>query len=189
VLDGDPGIERRKLQDILKRLKALMANEDGPKRMVVRGENGPDFAVVRLPDKTIVKDTSGTRGIDVIHSAVAEFCENRGWRITELGICVDKPGEHGYCNAWDGGIIRDNTGRLLASSTIHQRIMEVATFLRNEGVKYASSGGRYGLPVNGVICMSVYWERGMSASWRHYNGTPHVTHWHVSAHPSYTGWV
>jgi hypothetical protein len=167
-----------------------MSKPEGPKRLVIRTEDGASYVIVRLPEKTTtVSDTPGTRGVDVIHSAVKEFCENKGWRMAELGICVNKPGEHGYCNAWDGGCIRDNDGRVLSSGTIHFRIQEVATFIRNEGVKHASSQGRYGLPVNGVIVMSKYWERGMGQTWRWYNGTPHVTHWHVSAHPSQTGWI
>lgn len=176
--------------EAVRRLRLLMRRPNGPERVIVRTEIGPDFAVrkfeVHPESPAPTPDGPGTPQVDQIHAAVLAYCAERGWNVTELGICVDKPGEHGYCNAWDGGVIYE-AGKLLPSDEIHRRIVNVATFIRSEGIKFQNGNG--GLPVNGVIVMSQYWEHGMGETWRQYSGTPHVTHWHVSGYPSKTGWV
>jgi hypothetical protein len=160
-----------------------MRRENGPDRIIVRSAIGPDYAVRKFVrnETPPVPDGVGTAAIDKIHAAVIAFCLNKGWKVTELGICVNKPGEHGHCNAWDGGVIYEG-GSMLPADEIHRRNIAVATFIRDEGL----AGN---LPVNGVIVMSQYWEQGMGKTWRPYSGTPHVSHWHVSGWPSYTGWV
>lgn len=186
VIDGEPGPRHGRIYKLEAQLRSVMTAVD--RRIVVRSGKGPDFLIKRIPPKFVVVNTAGTRGIDIIHAAVTAYCRKQNWDVRELGICADKPGEHGYCNAWDAGCTNDGP-RYLPSAEIHRRITIVASYLRDEGVRYAETAGRFGLPVNGVIVMSQYWERGMGQSWRYYSGTPHVSHWHVSAHPSFTGWV
>lgn len=174
--------------EAVRRARQILRRPNGPERVIIRTDIGADFAVRRFEvhEHVPVPDGPGTPQVDQIHAAVLAYCAERDWNVTELGICVDKPGEHGYCNAWDGGVIYEG-GQLLPSDEIHRRIVNVATFIRGEGIKNQNGNG--GLPVNGVIVMSQYWERGMGETWNHYSGTPHVTHWHVSGWPSRTGWV
>lgn len=172
-----------------RRVGELFRSQPKLDRVVVVSDRGPKWAVKRVPVPVErAPDGPGTRGIDIIHAATLEECKRRGWRVTELGICVNKPGEHGHCNAWDGGCLRDGNGRMLSADTIHFRIQSIAEWLMTQGKLYQATSGDRGLPVNGVIVMSKYWERGNSG-WSFYPGTPHVTHWHVSAYPSITGWV
>ena len=106
-----------------------------------------------------------------------------------MGICVNKPGEHGHCNARDaryGGATSDE---------IHDRIeamgrwkMEQGKLWHRDRLAGVPEKDRRGLPVNGVIWLSSYWEAGNEGP-RPYSGTPHVFHDHVSGWPSYTGWV
>ena len=173
-----------------RRVRAQMRRVGGPDRIIVRTEVGADFAIRKYVKKEShpVPDGPGTDQIDKIKAAVMGFCADRGWRVTDMGTCVDKPGEHGFCNAWDGGCISDGNGELLPADEIHRRNIAVASFIREEGVKFQNGNG--GLPVNGTIVMTQYWEHGMGPnSWNHYSGVPHVTHWHVSGFPSRTGWV
>lgn len=178
--------------DTVRRVDRLMRQDKGPDRIIVHAAQGPRYAVKEYPQTvTPPPDGPGTRGIDVIHAAVhTKF--GRGseydWRIAELGICVDKPGEHGACNAWDGGVLRDENGNPLPADEVHRRITVVANWLQAQGKLHISTNGREGLPVNGVIWLQSYWERGNEGA-RPYGGTFHATHWHVSAHPSVTGWV
>jgi hypothetical protein len=106
-----------------------------------------------------------------------------------MGICVDKPGEHGHCNACDQGWIYDKDGKLLSSDQIHRRLKVMATKVREQGLLHQNTSGQRGLPVNGAIFMSSYWERGMGQTWRPYTGIAHVSHIHYSGWPSITGWI
>jgi hypothetical protein len=110
--------------------------------------------------------------------------------VQELGICVNKPGEHGHCNAWDGGVSYEN-GKLLPADEIHRRIQVVAEFLKQEGIKHRETGGGEGLPVLGVIVMQKFWRRSDNDNeWHVYEGVAHVSHWHVSGFPGFVpGWI
>ena len=151
------------------------------------------FAVraMELEEKPVYPNGPGTDAIDEIHGATMAFCQSKGWRVNELGICVNKPGQHKYCNAWDGGCSFDNQGHLLPSDEIHRRILAVGEFLKSEGIKYRITGGKEGLPVLGVIVMDKFWEASKNDSiWHPYSGVAHVSHWHVSGIPSrYPGWI
>jgi hypothetical protein len=64
----------------------------------------------------------------------------------------------------------------------------MAAFIREQGLLNDDDPTK-GLAVNGVIVLESYWETGMPRTWRHYSGIPHVSHFHVSARPSITGWI
>jgi hypothetical protein len=152
---------------------------------------GPIFSVnvLDVPDPRPIVDGPGTDAIDRIYAATHAFCNDKGWRVTDMGICANKPGQHSKCNAWDGGVIVDTDGKPLSADEIHRRIQVVADYLKSEGEKHLGTGGREGLPVLGVIVMSKFWSR-ESGGWHPYDGTPHVSHWHVSGFPSlYPGWL
>jgi len=126
--------------------------------------------------------TDGTPAIDLIWAAVfAEF--NVKYGIVNLGICADKPGEHSLCNAWDIGVTKPQS-----AEAIHEAILDIANWLRNKMIQDMQSEPG-GLPVNGVIVMEQFCSRD-NTSWHYYDGTPHVSHVHVSGWPNpLPGWV
>lgn len=129
-------------------------------------------------------DTPGLPAIDLMWAYVFERWDDR-FGITNLGICVNKPGEHGKCNAWDIGVHKPNS-----SDDIHSAIRVIANDLRVHGGSGADSpiAGK----VNGIIVMYEWCEYSGSGmtTWQAYHGTPHVTHVHVSGLPNpVPGWI
>jgi hypothetical protein len=171
---GADAVEFDRVRDLLERLRNRLPEVPDEARFIIK-----KFQHDAMP----IPDTDGTRGIDRIYGAVHAKFEDR-WTVRDMGICVAKPGEHGHCNAWDGG-----TNTNIPAEETHRRILIMAKFIRAEGIAHQESGGTDGLPVNGVIVMDKYWERGMGQVWRPYDGIAHVSHFHVSAHPSITGWI
>lgn len=174
--------------ETLRRVNRLLRLTDGPDRIIVHSCKGPGYAVrkhvVRVPP---APDGPGTRPIDLIHAAVGAECARRGWDVRDMGICVDKPGEHGACNAYDFGCTHQD-GKLLPADEIHRRITAMGRWLMYEGLAHDASRGQHGLPVNGAIWLRSYFESGNDGP-RPYTGTAHVSHVHVSGKPSVTGWV
>jgi hypothetical protein len=126
--------------------------------------------------------TDGTPAIDIIWSAVFQQF-NVKYGIVNLGICADKPGEHSICNAWDIGVTKPQT-----DEAIHSAILDIGNWLRN-GMLNSMHVEPGGLPVNGVIVMEQTCSRDNS-NWHYYDGTPHVSHVHVSGWPNpLPGWV
>lgn len=170
------------------RVDELMRRKGGPDRILVRPTSGPTWALkrVEIREHEPVPDGPGTPQIDRIRAATfAEFGPGSSydWDLRDLGICADKDGEHGECNAWDVGV-----NPSLPATEQHRRLEMIAEFHMREGRKHLLSSGADGLPVNGTIVLERYWERG-NDGWRPYGGTPHVSHVHTSGHPSRTGWV
>lgn len=126
-------------------------------------------------------DTPGTPGIDLIWAFVmAEFDDKYG--IVNLGICANKPGQHGKCNAWDPGVSKPGS-----ADAIHMAVRDIARGIRANSNQLGAE-----LPVNGIIVMYEWCERsgGGMTEWFAYHGTPHVSHAHVSAWPSLVpGWI
>lgn len=129
-----------------------------------------------------IRDTEGVRGIDVITGALYSEFRGQPGGIFDLGICVDKPGLHGTCEAFDGGV----TGP--TSAAIHERLLVRANFLRR--AMLADLAGEAGaLPVNGVIVLEQVCSR-ENPDWHYYSGIAHVSHFHVSTWPNHVpGWV
>jgi hypothetical protein len=128
---------------VTQRVRELMKQTKGPDRVIIhpkKEQGGPDFAVREFErqERVPVADGPGTAQVDQIHAYILNWCKEKGWPVTELGICVNKPGEHGYCNAWDGGCIYDE-GKMLPSDEIHHRILAVASEIRAQGIAYRST--------------------------------------------------
>lgn len=179
---ADPRQHQRML-GVLARVDA--AFRDGKaERIVVRPEDGSTYAIKRRAAKPSVPviDTPGTTAIDRIYTAVhAKF--DAEFEVRDMGICVAKPGEHGHCNAWDGG-----TTVGASADVVHPRILKMATFLREQGLKHQEDPTT-GLPVFGVIVLDKFWKRGMGRTWGKYTGTFHAIHFHVAGNPSFTGHI
>lgn len=168
---------------VLLKVDQLLRKANGPERVKIHPSRGPVQAIRQATVSLVPHiNTPGTGEIDEIYSALhAEFGDQ--WLVRDMGICVDKDGEHGHCNAYDAG-----TNMNIPAEETWRRIQVMADFLRREGIKHALSRGRYGLPVYGIIVMDKFWRRGMSG-WARYDGMKHVSHLHVSGYPSRTGWI
>ena len=170
--------------EALKRLRAWLDKEAEPgDKATIFPDTGPTNWSVRtavynpLPTSFLV----GVPSIDRIATDVFDRF-NDTYGITNLGICVNKAGEHGECNAVDFGVSKPTT-----SAAIHNAILDVGNYLRNRML--ADIEGEPGLPVNGVIVMEQICSRS-NTSWYHYNGVPHVSHLHASGWPNLVpGWV
>ena len=168
---------------LLDRIRARFEAESGPSRIVVVSAAGPSFAMVELEVKPFAPTGSHSGPVDLIYAAVhARF--DPQFEVRDMGICVDKPGEHGRCNAWDGG-----TTQGAPAAVIWERIELMAAWIRQQGIRHDETNGVEGLPVNGVIVQDRYWETGRGREWHDYSGTKHVSHFHVSGKPSLTGWI
>lgn len=175
----------RKLNFTMTRLGVLLPREKVGTPIVVAADRpgGPEFAFRRVQKSLQPTPTEGTPGIDIIWSAVhREFDDKYG--IVNLGICANKPGEHGVCNAWDIGVSKPNT-----DDEIHAAILDIGNWLRARMMENVSGEGGKGLPINGIIVMYQWCSREQML-WSGYGGIPHVTHVHVSAWPNLVpGWI
>lgn len=190
-----PGVQEYGPQKMLFRIMTTLAwnlPKSAPGqvwRVMARADSDKDvitaIRVHEAEEQPVYPNGPGTDAIDQIHGATVAFVESKGWRVQELGICVNKPGEHGHCNAWDGGAGGDT------SEEIHRRILAVGEFLKAEGIKHRDTGGKEGLPVLGVIVMYQFWRRSDGDRiWHDYDGVGHVSHWHVSGYPGFVpGWI
>lgn len=168
---------------LLDKIRARFEAASGPDRLVVVSATGPSFAMVELEVKAFAPTGSHSGPVDLIYGAVhARF--DPQFEVRDMGICVDKPGEHGRCNAWDGG-----TTQGVPATVTWERIELMAAWIRQQGIRHDETNGLEGLPVNGVIVQDRYWESDRGREWRAYSGTKHVSHFHVSGKPSLTGWV
>ena len=150
--------------------------------LLIQNVRSKETKVVRVLEVELQPaNTTGTPGIDLIWAAVFEEFDQK-YGITNLGICANKPGQHGKCNAWDIGVSKPSS-----ADAIHAAIRDIANWLRNN----ARSKG-LGLPLNGIIVMYEWCEQSgdWMTGWQAYHGTPHVTHVHLSATPSLVpGWI
>lgn len=171
------------------RAEQLMRQANPPDRIIARTERGPDYAVKLVRHAPAVPDGPGTDPLDQIVAAARAECARRGWPYIDMGICVDKPGEHGFCNAIDARFGGQSV------EEIHFRLEAIALWTMEQGKDWHADRARgvpekdrRGLPVNGTIWLSYYWEEGNTGP-RPFSGTAHVFHIHTSAWPSFTGWV
>ena len=168
---------------LLDKIRRRFEADGGPNRLVVVSATGPSFALVEQEVKPFAPTGSHSGPIDIIYEAVhARF--DAQFEVRDMGICVDKPGEHGRCNAWDGG-----TTQGVPAYVTWERIERMAAWIRLQGIQHDETNGLEGLPVNGVIVQDQYWESDRGREWRPYSGTKHVSHFHVSGKPSLTGWI
>lgn len=170
--------ERPSVLGLRKLVKRFLTT--GATRVVVGTGGRASFAVkqVEVPAPP-PPDGPGTPAID----AIRHYVRTKYPEVRDMGICANKPGEHGHCNAWDGGAPLG-----WSAEKIWAFIETIADDLKRQGQLHDRTGGAEGLPVNGVIVQDRYWETGNS-TWRGYTGTKHVSHFHVSGKPSITGWV
>jgi hypothetical protein len=170
--------------EAFKRVRAFLNKASAGDKITIFPDTGPFNWTVRAANYDPLPDsfTAGVNSIDAIASAVyTQFNDKYG--ITNLGICVSKPGEHGACNAIDIGVSKPKS-----ADAIHSAILEIGNFLR---IKMLSDmqGEPNGLPVNGVIVMEQVCSR-EDTSWHYYSGIAHVSHVHVSGWPNLVpGWV
>ena len=181
IVDGKGKAPRSRLLSILEDVDVAF-RESKAERVVVNSKQGPSYAVKVFEEQDQTIDTPGTKGIDLIYTAVHRKFDPK-FTVRDMGICVDKPGEHGHCNAWDAGTNMD-----APAPTQHARILEMAEYLREEGLK-RDDGVQGALPVFGVIVLDKFWKTGMGRTWGVYTGTKHVSHFHVAARPSFTGHI
>jgi hypothetical protein len=128
-----------------------------------------------------IAPTEGKPGIDRIVGALqAEFGKRFG--IYNGGICVDKPGLHGTCEAYDAMV------RYRTADEAHERVLVMGNWERQRMLENMRDT-REGLPINGVIAMDIICSRDRP-DWHDYGGETHVTHTHTSQWPnSIPGWV
>lgn len=177
--DKNRSVERPTVSGVRKAVSHFI--KTGAKSVMIRTAGVASFLVKEVPEPDWSPiPTPGTAPIDKIYGYVHGKYPN----VRDMGICVNKPGEHGHCNAWDGGAPIAGW----SSNQIHAFIETIAEDLKRQGQLHDQTHGAEGLPVNGVIVMERYWETGNS-TWRPYTGVAHVSHFHVSGKPSITGWV
>lgn len=180
---NDPGPLRTRFEGF-KRVRAYLLNGSPGDRVTILPEvEGNHAWTVRVADYDPTPESFfvGTPGVDRIANDVFGRFNDR-YGITNLGICANKPGEHGICNAIDFGVSRP-----VSADDIHAAILDVGNYLRNRML--ADMEGEPGLPVNGAIVMQQICSR-EDRAWHFYGGVPHVTHVHCSAWPNpLPGWV
>lgn len=181
---GERFSRRHSVPDALARTKQILQQRGGHDRVILRPAKGRAIAVRKfeVEKKPPLPNIYATVPLLRIIAAVNNKFDN----VRSMGIAANKPGEHGVNppNAWDVG-----TDPNVPATVTWARIEAYAKYLRAQGIAHQVSGGRLGLPVNGVIYQQRYWQRGMGLTWAFYSGTPHVSHVHVSGHPSKTGWI
>lgn len=184
--DGEKYDKRLSVPEAMVRVRSLLKRKVTD-RVVMHPSKGRAVALRRwhVEKKVPLPEIDATLSLRKIYGAVnAKF--KPMWEVRNMGIGVDKPGEHGTNppNAWDIG-----TSPGVPAPVTWARIEAYAKYLRAQGIAHKVSGGRLGLPVNGVIYQDRFWQRGMGLTWAHYSGTRHVSHVHVSGYPSKTGWI
>lgn len=179
---NDQGPARTRL-DAFQRAERKLADAEPGYKLSLLVNTGPHSWTIRvLREQNPVADTPGTDPIDQIVGWVfGEYGEQ--YKVYDLGICANKPGQHYRCNAWDGGV-----GKPQSADDIHAGILDVANGLRIKMLQDLQ-GEPTGLPILGIIVMEQVCSRDQPY-WTRYYGTPHVSHWHVSGSPSqYSGWI
>lgn len=181
-VDGGAARQAARMLGVLNRVHD--AFRDGKaERVVVNPAEGPSFALKRFeePKEDPIIDTPGTKKVDIIYTALHRRFDPE-FLVRDMGICVNKPGEHGECNAADFG-----TDANLGVTETRRRLMRMAEWLREQGLRNDAGDG--GLPVFGIIVLDKFWKTGMGRTWGDYTGTFHAVHLHTNGKPSITGFI